>query len=188
MRRWNRFGVAALFGVWLAACARVDDSPKDAGSSGRSAAAGASVGGLAGVGGAPTSDVVLMPDAGRSGSYPPPFDASTCPTPVPTGSFGSISCMTRAQLADSRWLHLALDAGVSALGPADAWRCPDLKELLLPGECGGERCCYFALCGPLIQHNSTASSGASGTGAGGAGDAGTEEQTCCYYVEEQCGV
>jgi len=83
---------------------------------------------------------------------------------------------------------------VSALGPANAWRCPQLTEVAFSGACGGESCCWrVALCGPLTQRSSTATPGASDSGTAGDSDAGdsdgsADEQTCCYYVEEICGV
>src|SRR3954468_13289055 len=95
--------MATLFGLWFAACARVDDSTKGAGSSAQDAHAGASASDRAGRGGEPSIALVPAPSAGQPGFYPSPFDARTCPTPVSQGTTGSIRCLTRAELADSNW-------------------------------------------------------------------------------------
>src|SRR6185369_2629100 len=185
MTDWNRLG-AAFLGSWLAACGRVEESTTDAG--GSTQAAGAAAGGRTGAGGQPTIDLVVTPHAaGEPGFYPPPFDARTCPTPV-SGPEGTTRCVTRAELTDSGWPDVTLDGGVSALGSADAWRCPQLNEITFSGAGGGEHYCKLVLCGPLTQRNSTANSGANDAGAAGDGGAGTSEQTCCYYIVEQCGV
>ena len=180
----NKLGIVTLLGLWLAACARVDDSKTAPGSAEPPAEAGASGGGRTGAGGEPTINLVIQSVAGQPAFYPAPFDARSCPTPPSSDFGGSVRCVTRAELADSNLPDVTLDGGVSALGPTDDWRCPQLNELTFSGPCGGEKCCELGVCGPLAQRTSEAND----AGAAGDRDAGSSEQSCCYYIQEWCGV
>jgi hypothetical protein len=186
MNAWNVFGLGLLLSLWSPACGRVEDSAADAGNSGQ--AVGGSDAGRAGDGS--VSGIILNTpgNGGQTGVYPSPFDARTCPNPVDLG--GNVRCVTRAELADRTFLYVTLDGGVAALGPADAWRCPQLNEIAFSGACYGEGCCGpEAACGPLVQRTSSTTVGAGGDGgAAGDGSAATSDQTCCYYVQVTCGV
>jgi hypothetical protein len=178
----KRLGFVAA-GVCLASCGRIDDAqpgPSSGGGAGFSAGGGA---------GQPTIDVTPLGGAPDAGLYPSPFDKSTCSAPVSPYGDGALMCLTRAQLQDMKPLRIDLDGGVSALGPPGSWRCPELSELSTAGPCGGEgSCCYSALCGPLLERSSSASSEAGSAGALGDGGTPPDPQQCCYYVEESCGV
>ncbi|HET7542469.1 MAG TPA: hypothetical protein VFK05_21515 [Polyangiaceae bacterium] len=183
MAEWKE--LAALLAPWLVACGRVADSTLETGG------AGASAGGQSGTAGAPTVSLVSPSEGGQAGSYPPPFDALSCPHPVPPHLQGVTRCVTRSELSDAQFPNVTLDGGVDALGPADAWRCPRASEVTFaPERCGGEGgpCCESIVCGPLTQRSSIAGAQTTDAGAAGAGGASEGEQTCCYYLLEQCGV
>lgn len=146
-------------------------------------------GGSGGQGGRDAGIIVIssggdafVPDAGAESAVVRLFGDTPGCSPAKL-QYGSIHCVSRAELADPAVLpNLLIDGGIDALGSATDWRCPELSELSFAACGGGEGCCAEnAVCGPVTQQMPF--------DAGILPDAAADgEKLCCYYTIVSCGV